>query len=302
MDSPKIKVPAKRKKIVIKTKEKNPKNRQKTINQDQKELKKDQERIGSERYTLKQKIGEGGAGKVYIAKHNLLETNIAIKLFNKELTNNREEVENIKNEAWIGIVLSNRYILKTHGFERNNETYFICMEYAQGGSLRDILNRFNSLALDKTKIIISSCFNAIRHAHHHEVIHGDLKPSNILVNQGIVKLADFGASAYKNKQGNYIRGTPEYMSLEQRQGKEIDEKTDIYSLGEIIYELLCGETRYPKNASLEDVLKTEPGEVEGLSKPISEVLKKATAEKKQERYSDIWKFRNSFFMAYDSLK
>jgi eukaryotic-like serine/threonine-protein kinase len=268
-------------------------------------LEEDQERIGSEKYTLRDEIGEGITGKVYLAKHNLLETSIAIKIFNKEITKEKEEIENLKKEARIGMNLSNRYILKTFGLEKNNETYFLCMEYAKMGSLRKILNNSEniSLELEHTKTILESCSTALVHAHKHSVIHGDLKPSNILVAElGVIKLADFGASLYKNQQGKYIRGTPIYMSPEQKKGKDIDEKTDIYSLGEIIYELLVGESRYPQKASLEEVLNTSPGEMIGLPDPISEVLKKATAEEKQKRYSDIWEFRNSFFKSYNSLK
>ena len=313
-----IRIPKQKKKVVIKKKDKNnvgvkkPERNNRSIRgkphkskkDKSQELKKDQKRIGKGKYILEEEIGEGSTGKVYRAKHIPLNEDVALRILNPKLTKNNEAFENFRKEARIGMLkLSNRYILKTCDFGENggNEgNYFICMEYAEKGSLGEVLGKVGPFELEQVKITIDSCSEALKHAHKHDIIHRDLKPSNILIAEGgVIKVADFGASLFKKGQGDYIRGTPAYMSPEQRQGKKIDFRTDIYSLGEIAYELLTGETRYPRNASLEEISKTEPGEVEGLPEPLSRVLKKATAKRKEDRFSDIYSFKENFGEAYE---
>ena len=192
----------------------------------------------NQRFLLEKELGRGGMGAVYSANDELLQRKVAIKLLKEQ---SGEEVgKRLRLEAQIAARLVHDYVVRIYDFGQTEGSYFLVMEEVQGSSY---LKRWRKLALAERLRILAQVADALDYAHHQGVIHRDVKPANVLVTAGDVpKLSDFGLSMIgeQGDQTGIVRGTPNYMSPEQTRGGRLDYRTDLYSLGVMVYESATG--------------------------------------------------------------
>ena len=250
----------------------------------------------SNRYKLRAILGQGGTGTVYRAEDVFLEMPVAIKILNSKFTFDKAAIATLKEEARIAMRLSHQHIVHLHNLEKSGVNYFLVMEYIKGSTLRELLEVYGYLKLDSAIQILSVCSDALSYAHHHNVLHNDLKPENLLLTEdGVLKIIDFGISCLiDTRQDEYIMGTPSYMSPEQICGDSLDPRADVYSLGIIAYELLTGKTPFPDDAGFHDIIEMLPVSLPGLHEDLQPIIAKAIAPIREDRYETVEAFVTPF--------
>jgi non-specific serine/threonine protein kinase len=216
-------------------------------------------------YKIIEKLGEGGMGEVYLADDLKLERQVAIKFLPEHLTKDKENVERFEREAKAAAALNHPNIVTIYEIAEEDDQTFIVMEYVDGKSLRKVINEYK-LGLDKVIDIISQISEGLLQAHQAGIIHRDVKPENIIVGRDArVRILDFGLAKLKGvskltKESSTL-GTIHYMSPEQLQGREVDHRSDIWSLGVLLYEMLTGELPFKGDyeaAIIYEILNAEP--------------------------------------------
>ncbi|NNE98340.1 MAG: protein kinase, partial [Pyrinomonadaceae bacterium] len=211
-------------------------------------------------FTIISKIGKGGMGEVYLAEDRKLNRKIALKLMPARLIPDKDRLKRFEQEAFAVSSLNHPYILTIHDIGEYNNAHYISTEFVEGETLGEFCASNKKLDLTKILDLVIQCASALSAAHEAGIIHRDIKPENIMVrSDGYIKILDFGVAKLTGKHrstdieeestgrlkvntptGDVI-GTGPYMSPEQAKGKEIDERTDIWSLGVVLYEMLSGE-------------------------------------------------------------
>jgi serine/threonine-protein kinase len=204
------------------------------------------EKIG--KYRVDGVLGKGAMGVVYKGFDPVIERTVAIKTVRKDLVDPELAVQvmaRFKNEAKAAGRLLHPNIVSVYEYGEDDSNAFIAMEYVDGTGLREYLNRKASFDVGQIVAIVSQVLEALDFAHERGVVHRDIKPANlILTAAGAVKVADFGIARIDTSNltnAGMVMGTPSYMSPEQCQGKEIDRRSDLFSTGVVLYELLTGE-------------------------------------------------------------
>lgn len=221
------------------------------------------------KYGINYKIAEGGMGDVYHATHRQLDLPVAVKILHTDMVADNVAIERFRREAQAAMQIrhTNAIAVMDFGVTENNTVYLV-MEYLEGCTLRYRLQTMGRLSLNETNRIMQQVCAAVTVAHKRKIIHRDLKPDNIFLQEDIesgelvVKVLDFGIAKLKyqldekalTRQGMVV-GTPHYMSPEQCYGKEVDVRSDIYSLGVITYELLTGIPPFDDNSPFGLALK-----------------------------------------------
>jgi beta-lactam-binding protein with PASTA domain len=208
----------------------------------------DQEtRVYNGRYELHRRIARGGMADVYLARDLLLDRPVALKILFPEFSTDQAFVERFRREAQSAANLSHPNIVSVYDWGEEDGTYFIVMEYVEGRSLAQILRDEGALLPDRAADITTDIAAALGFAHRNGVIHRDVKPGNVLMSPlGQVKVTDFGIARAVTTQDNLtqtgtVMGTATYFSPEQARGESVDPRSDVYSLGVVLYELLTGE-------------------------------------------------------------
>jgi beta-lactam-binding protein with PASTA domain/tRNA A-37 threonylcarbamoyl transferase component Bud32 len=210
-----------------------------------------QQQVFSDRYQLVSHIARGGMAQVYLARDLLLDRPVALKVLFPELSVDRAFVERFRREAKAAANLSHPNIVSIYDWGQGENTYFIVMEYVAGRTLSQML-REGPLDSPHAATIAADVAAALDFAHRHGVIHRDVKPGNVLINEsGQVKVADFGiaraigaGAAEDLTQTGSVMGTATYFSPEQAQGFGVDPRSDVYSLGVVLYEMLAGRAPF----------------------------------------------------------
>src|SRR5215469_16779514 len=203
--------------------------------------------VGS--YKVLEKIGEGGMGAVYKGVDLMLEREVAIKALRPELARQPDVVERFRAEAVTLAKLNHPNIATLYSFLRQGDDYFMVMEFVRGETLDSVLQQSVGMQVDRAISLFCQALEGIDHAHKMGIIHRDIKPANMMLTQtGSIKVMDFGiarvlGTARMTRQGSVI-GTVEYMSPEQVHGQETDARSDIYSLGVLLYEMLTGRVPF----------------------------------------------------------
>ena len=203
----------------------------------------------NERYELKQQIGRGGMAEVRLARDLLLDRPVAIKILYPEHAVDPNFVERFRREAQAAANLNHPNIVSVYDWGKYESTYFMAMEYVPGRTLAEYLRANTRIEPDEAATIGIEVARALAFAHRNGVVHRDIKPANILIaNTGEVKVADFGIARAMNApaenhltQAGSVMGTATYFSPEQAQGAQPDPRSDLYSLGIVLYEMVAGK-------------------------------------------------------------
>ena len=201
------------------------------------------------RYQVIEELGHGGMGRVYRALDKKLNEEVALKLVRPEIAADRATPERFHNELKLARKISHPHVGRMYEFMEEAGAHFITMEYVPGQDLRGLIRQTGQLTVGKAIAIGKEICEGLAEAHKQGIVHRDLKPSNIIIDRaGSARIMDFGIArsmAVKSRTGaGVMNGTPEYMSPEQVEGKEVDPRSDIYSLGIILYEMLTGRVPF----------------------------------------------------------
>ena len=225
------------------------------------------------RYRIQRKLGAGGMADVYLAEDQELGRRVAIKILNGRHANDAQFIERFRREAKNAAALNHPNIVSIYDRGEAEDTYYIAMEFLDGRTLKELIVGHGAapvrVAIEYARQILS----ALRFAHRHGIVHRDIKPHNVLVDaEGRVKVTDFGiarAGTSQMTETGSIVGTAQYLSPEQARGGEVDQRSDLYSLGVVLYELLTGKTPFEGDTPVEVAMK----HLSNAPKPPSELRK-----------------------------
>jgi CheY-like chemotaxis protein len=233
------------------------------------------------RYEILGVIGYGAMGTVYRARDLDLDEDVAIKTLRSEFTSNPDAVERFKTEIRLARRISHPNVVRTHDFGESSGLYYLTMEYVEGLTLHDLIEKRGRLGVSAVLAVAAQLAESLAVAHEQGVVHRDIKPGNLLLDsEGALKVMDFGVARLAEgtttlTQAGSIVGTPAYMSPEQLLGEGVDARCDLYSVGVVLYECLTG--RLPLNAKstvslIAKVLNVEPRPVVELNGDVPEPL------------------------------
>ncbi len=260
-----------------------------------------------DKYKIVSVVGEGGMGKVYKAIHPTLKKHIIIKRLN--ISSAKTLSERFKREANVMMGFRHENIVSVHDHFKHGNSYYIAMEYIDGISLEDLIEKKKKIPPLAAALIFREICKGLQYAHHKGVIHRDIKPDNVLISKnGDVKLFDFGiamveAEAEKElTKTGVVMGTPSYMSPEQiKDAKHVDKRTDIYSMGIMLYQMITGKKPFPGGFSAETIHKITKGLyvkptklVPKIPRVFKKVIRKTMHHKMNKRYSDLEHIINLF--------
>lgn len=262
------------------------------------------------RYELIEKIGEGGMAVVYKAKCRLLNRFVAIKILKPEFVKDAKFIESFRRESQAAAGLSHPNIVNVFDVGKEGNIYYIVMELIEGRVLSDIIKKEGALLIDEAISITKQIAQGLSIAHKNHIIHRDVKPHNILImDNGTAKITDFGIAKAINSativnNTNTILGSVHYFSPEQARGDYVDEKSDIYSLGIVLYEMLTGKVPFDADNPVSVAIMQINNEIEPaskhntlVSKELDQLIFKATDKFQSNRY----KSADSMFEALTNL-
>ncbi len=262
-------------------------------------------------YRVIEQIGSGGMGNVYLAKDGKLDRKVAIKILDEKFSSDESSLQRFINEAKAASGLNHPNILVIHEVGETDELQYIVSEYVEGKTLRALIEE-NSLNLTKILDISIQIASALSTAHESKLVHRDIKPENIMVrSDGVVKILDFGLAKLIEQQcvsqigfedetikqnqtaKGVILGTVNYMSPEQAKGKKVDERTDIFSFGVVLYEMITGQNPFAAettNETIAAILKSGPKPISvyvpNVSSKLEAIVNKCLRKDKSKRYQN----------------
>lgn len=250
----------------------------------------------SGRYEVLKRVGSGGMADVYMAKDHKLNRNVAVKVLKSEYVEDEKFLKKFETEAQAVARLSHQNIVNIYDVGMEDGINYIVMELAEGITLKEYIRKKGYLSPKETVEISTQIASAISHAHKNHIIHRDIKPQNILVSDtGIIKVTDFGIA--KATSSNTVTstatamGSVHYISPEQAKGRFCDEKSDIYSLGITMYEMVTGDVPFDHENGVTIALMhlqneiTPPSQIrDGIPDSLEKIILKCTMKKPEERY------------------
>ncbi len=258
------------------------------------------------KYVIKDKLGQGGMAIVYKAWDPALQREIAIKALLPKYKSNVDIVKMFIREGQLMAKMDDPHIVKVYENAKYNDFFFYVMEYVNGQTLQDIIRK--GLSLEEAEVIFKEILKALLYIHKKDILHLDLKPSNILIEQsGKIKISDFGIGIQFNKENinnNLLVGTLKYIAPEQINGNTIGYHTDIYQLGVILYEMLTGEP--PFTGTNEEIksakTQTEPPPLHSKNSFVPDYLSSVCARMLRKHPQDRYKNTEEVLDDLDRLK
>jgi serine/threonine protein kinase len=267
-------------------------------------------------YLIERKLGDGGMGEVFYAKHNKVDREVAIKVLHSHLFSNESIHNRFKNEANALIKLNHPNIVKIYDYVEQDNFACLIMEYINGYTLDSYIKKISGpLPSAKASMIICSVLDAVQYAHNSNVYHRDIKPANIMISAdgSKVRIMDFGIAKltdsknFKTTHANTQLGTPFYMSPEQIKGLPYARTSDIYSLGVTLFEMVTGKCPYQKINSLFELQSKIVNEplpptdlyVPGVSEKIQHAIIKATQKNPDSRFQSCDEFKR-YLLDFDA--
>lgn len=266
------------------------------------------------RYSIIRTLGEGGMANVYLAYDTILDRNVAVKVLRGDLATDEKFVRRFQREALSASNLYHPNIVQIYDFDSEDGQYYIVMEYVEGKTLKQLLKRRGSLTITEVIDIMSQVTDGMAHAHDSYIIHRDIKPQNIMIlDNGMIKITDFGIAMALNStqltQTNSVMGSVHYLPPEQAAGKGSTIRSDIYSMGILMYELLTGQVPYKGDNAVEIALKHLKEPLPSIRKILPElpqsienIILKATAKNPQNRYKDAREMHQDIITALDESR
>lgn len=275
-------------------------------------------------YVIERKLGEGGMGAVYLAKHETIDQEIAVKVLHGAAAANSELVQRFNREARVIAKLTHPNIIRVFIFGTTPEgLLYLAMEYVRGQSLRQLIEANGKLSEPHIVYILKQILGAVAEAHDFGIVHRDLKPDNILLteyrgNEEFVKVLDFGIAKVREPEGavqqqltqaGVVYGTPDYLSPEQAMGKPLDARSDLYSIGVILWEMLTGDVPYKADNSMAVLIQhafdppPDPDKAPvSISPDMKAVLRKVLAKGADDRYQTADEFLRALEQCEENLQ
>jgi serine/threonine protein kinase/tetratricopeptide (TPR) repeat protein len=248
------------------------------------------------RYQIIEELGKGGMGRVYKVWDTEVREKVALKLLNPLTAGDEKTIERFRNELKLARQIAHRNVCQMYHLAREGETYYITMECVAGEDLKSSIRRMGPLSIGKAISIAKQVCRGLSEAHRLGVIHRDLKPHNIMVDrEGNARIMDFGIARSLRTKGitdtGMVVGTPEYMSPEQVEGTQVDQRSDIYSLGVILFEMVTGKVPFDGDTPLSIAVKhtttaaPDPRELNRqIPEELSRVILRCMEKDKRARY------------------
>jgi len=235
------------------------------------------------RYEIIEELGKGGMGRVYRVEDTKLKQEVALKLIKPEIAGDKKTIERFRNELKIARNIRHKNVCGMYDLGETEGANFITMEYVRGEDLKSFIHRSGQLAVGTAVRIAKQVCEGLSEAHKLGVVHRDLKPGNIMIDrEGNVRIMDFGIARSLKEKGitgaGVMIGTPEYMSPEQVEGKEVDQRSDIYSLGIILYEMVTGRVPFEGDT---------PFAIGVKHKNLNNIILRCLEKDKEKRYQDV---------------
>lgn len=245
-----------------------------------------------QRYDLKQELGRGGMGVVYLAQDKQLDRKVALKFLGSLVDNSEEYRQRFIREARTAAKINHPNIVAIYDISASEGKAYIAMEYVEGRNLYGVIQKSKKLGARESLNYMAQACSALGAIHESGIVHRDIKPDNIIIAKGgLVKIMDFGLAKQENNRitkANMIMGTPSYMSPEQAKGQEVDGRADIYAMGLVLYEMLTGKVVFLDGDVLTRQVKEMPPKlselVEGLPSELDDFAYKCIAKNPDERF------------------
>ena len=244
-------------------------------------------------------VGGGGMANVYLARDMILDRDVALKILRMDFNNDEEFIKRFNREAQSATSLAHTNIVSIYDVGEDGDIYYIVMEYVEGMTLKQYIQKNDPIPIEKALDIMKQITEAISHAHHNGIIHRDIKPQNILIDhEGNVKITDFGIaialSSTNITQTNAVLGSVHYLSPEQARGGMANKKSDIYSLGIVMFELFTGRLPFSGESAISIALKHLQSETPSpkrwnpdIPQSVENIILKATAKDSFYRYESV---------------
>ena len=256
------------------------------------------------RYRILSRLGSGGMADVYLAQDESLGRLVAVKVLKAPLAGDREFVERFRIEAQAAASLNHRAIVAVYDRGRAGDSPYIVMEYVGGESLKQRLRREGRLDPDEAAAVALAVLSALRVAHEHHIVHRDVTPANVLIDEkGAVKVTDFGIARMGESaltRSGAMLGTTSYVSPEQAQGKPADERSDLYGLGVVLYQMLTGRLPFRGEndvaVALQHVSAAPPNPrsvADGVPEAYATVVMRALCKRPEDRYQSAAEFADA---------
>lgn len=265
----------------------------------------------NDRYEIEKLVGEGGMANVYLARDTILDRKVAVKVLRGDLAGDEKFVRRFQREALSASSLSHPNIVEIYDVGEDEGNFYIVMEYIEGKTLKQLIKKRGVLSLPEAIDIMLQLLDALASAHDSYIIHRDIKPQNIMIKEsGLVKITDFGIAMALNSaqltQTNSVMGSVHYLPPEQASGKGSTIRSDIYSLGILMFEMLTGKVPFKGDSAVEIALKhmkeplPNPKELNPVI-PVSveNIILKATAKNPKNRYKDVREMKDDIKTCLD---
>ena len=266
------------------------------------------------RYQIIRTIGEGGMANVYLAYDTILDREVAVKILRGDLAGDEKFVKRFQREAKAASSLNHPNIVEMYDVGEDDGNYFLVMEYVDGRTLKSLIKKRGALSLTETVDIMLQLTSGIAHAHDSYLIHRDIKPQNVLIlEDGRAKITDFGIAIALNSaeltQTNSVMGSVHYLPPEQANGSGASIKSDVYSLGILMYELLTGKLPFKGENAVEIAIKQMKEQIPSLKaqnplipQSIENIVLKACAKNPKNRYDSVNEMHEDLKMALSEEK